>query len=481
MSIYDDLKDRVEFNIRHLALPWTKKFVEIPNTSKAYDPEWETNGLLEDACQLCIDYAQMIQIEGIDLQMHKDPGVSPLLLGKIPATKKEGHISIITYGHLDKQPYESQEWGEGLHPTKPVEKDGYLYGRGSVDDGYNFFTMLAIVKAYQELNIPHDEFILFYECSEESDIIDIAHWINKFQEQIGKPDVMLCLDDGSISRDIFSLTTSLRGNLWFRLKVTVLENSLHSGLASGIVPSSFRIARNLLERIECSKTGQMIQELQVSVPKQKQQEAIANIRFSGDEIHKSRCMCKGVQPVTLNLEELYLNNVWKAQMEVIGQSGIPSLEQAGNVLRDYTELLITLRTPPTLCVDEAFKTIKNILTSDVPYSAKVDVELDSAGNGWFSGELSTELLAAVDKHSMEVFGKSTILYGNGGTIPFVEMLQKRLPQTLLLVTGADLPDSGIHGPNERLDIEFLVKFAKTFACVMVDLCKVVPNNKLLAK
>ena len=473
MSIYDDLKLRVEYNIRHWALPWTKKFVAVPNTSKAFDPEWETNGRLETACQLCIEYAQAIQIEGIELEMHKDPGVSPLLLGRVAPSKQVGSIRIVTYGHLDKQPYHSEEWEEGLHPTTPVEKNGYLYGRGAVDDGYNFFTVLAVLKAFQELRIPHDEFLLFYECNEESGCTDIAHYLNKLKEQIGAPDVMFCLDEGSVSNQMFSLSTSLRGALNFSLKVSVLEKSMHSGVASGIVPSSFRIARELLERIESGKTGEMVPELQVPVPEQKLKEASANAKLNGSGIHTSLCMCKGVQPVTLNLEELYLNNVWKAQMEVIGQGGIPSLAQAGNVLRDHTELLVSLRTPPTLSCTAAFDTIKNILTSQVPYNAKVEVEMESFGDGWFSGHLSAALISTVDKHSMEVFGNPALLYGSGCTIPFIHLIQQQLPKTLLLVTGADLPDSGIHGPNERLDIEFLVRFAKTFACILVDLSKTI--------
>lgn len=477
MSIFDALKHQVELNVRDWALPWTKKFVEVPNTSKCFDPDWETNGLLERACSLCVEYAEAIQIQGLELQVHKDPGFAPLLLGKIASSKQTGFISIITYGHLDKQPYHPEEWAEGLHPTKPVEIDGHLYGRGAVDDGYNFFTVLAIVKAFQQLGIPHDQFILFYECCEESDIADIAHYVNKFKEQIGVPDVMLCLDDGSASNQVFSLTTSLRGVLNFRLKVAVLDKSMHSGVASGIVPSSFRIARDLLERIECSKTGQMIDALQVAIPEQKLKEAAMNVAFSGEDIYKSRCMCKGVKPVSLNLEELYINNVWKSQMEVIGQNGIPTLEQAGNVLRDHTELLISVRTPPTLVIAEAFKTIKSILTSQVPYDAKVEVEMENDGEGWFSGELSAALIDVIDKHSVGVFGKPALVLGNGGTIPFVELLQRKMPKTLLLVTGADLPDSGIHGPNERLDIEYLVKFAKTLACILVDLCSVASKNK----
>lgn len=62
------------------------------------------------------------------------------------------------------------------------------------------------------------------------------------------------------------MTTSLRGALIFTLNVEVLSEGVHSGDASGIVPDSFRIVRDLLSRIEDPKTGKVNPTFTVNVP-----------------------------------------------------------------------------------------------------------------------------------------------------------------------------------------------------------------------
>jgi acetylornithine deacetylase/succinyl-diaminopimelate desuccinylase-like protein len=36
--------------------------------------------------------------------------------------------TVLFYGHMDKQP-PFEGWSEGLHPYKPVVRDGLLYGK----------------------------------------------------------------------------------------------------------------------------------------------------------------------------------------------------------------------------------------------------------------------------------------------------------------------------------------------------------------
>jgi len=465
---YDRLKDQVETNLRTLAIPWLKRFIDIPNLSRNFDPEWETNGLLEQACNLCLEYAQEIGVQGYEARLYKDPGTTPLIFGSIAATKPEGHKNMMMYGHIDKQPHLTDGWREGLHPFKHVEENGLLYGRGSVDDGYNWFTVLALVKALQQLGIPHDRFILFYECDEESSSKDIPYYLNKFKDTIQVPDVMFCLDATSISRDIFSVSTTLRGCLNFDLKVRVLEKSMHSGVGSGIVPSSFRIARQLLDRIECPKSGKIIDDLQVEIPGDKLEQAVKAAKIQGTGVYDKFCFCKGVQPVSQDVQELYLNNIWRAQLEITGQSGIPLLQHSGNVLREETVLRCSLRLPPTLSGEEAFKTVHALLTQDVPYNAQVEVTSQGAGNGWSANQIPERVVEILDRHNQEIFGNPTLMYGCGGSIPFIKTIQDLLPSTLLFVSGVVLPDSNMHGPNEKIDLEYLTKFAKSLTCFLVD-------------
>lgn len=465
---HTELQAKVEHYLRTLALPWLEKFIAIPNLSRGYDLNWDTNGLLEQACEHCLDYAKLLDVKGYEAKLYKDAGKTPIVFGTIKATKTENVKRIILYGHIDKQPHLTEGWDQGLHPTIPVTKNGKLYGRGGVDDGYNWFTVLAILKAMQDTNTPHDEYVLFFECDEETASIDIPYYIEKFKDVIQTPHALFCLDASSINNNVFSISTTLRGCCNFDIRVRVLEKSMHSGVGSGIVPSTFRIMRQLLDRIECVKTGKIIDELQVEIPEDKLHQARHAALVQGETVHNQFCFCKGVKPVSDNIEELYLNNIWRSQLEVVGQKGIPHLHESGNVLREETILRCSLRLPPTLDGPTAFKTLHEILTKDPPYGAIVEVTCQSAGNGFSANKIPEQVIEILDKHNEKIFGTKTLMYGLGGSIPFIKTLQDLLPETLLFVSGIVLPDSAIHGPNENMDLEYWYKFSRSFTCFLVD-------------
>jgi acetylornithine deacetylase/succinyl-diaminopimelate desuccinylase-like protein len=245
----------------------------------------------------------------------------------------------------------------------------------------------------------------------------------------------------------------------------VLQKGAHSGVAGGIVPSSFRIARQLLARLEDQFTGQIIDELQVKIPEDKMEQA----SFAAQLVGKGEFEFIGdAQPVSEDPFELYLNNIWRPQLEVIGQEGIPSLSSSGNVLRHQTVLRLSLRLPPGAHWEESFAIVKGKLESSPPYQAEVRVELVTGADGWSSNEVPPKVMKILDSHNEEIFGSKTLMYGTGGSIPFVNMIQDRLPQALVLITGCDLPSSNIHAPDENIDPRFLGRFAQSLACFLAD-------------
>ena len=121
--------------------------------------------------------------------------------------------------------------------------------------------------ALKEQGIAHARAVIMIEASEESGSPDLPFYIDHLTARIGTPDLVVCLDSGCGNYEQLWLTTSLRGNLIGNLTVRVLTEGVHSGAASGIVPSSFRIARQLLSRIEDETTGEMkLEDLFVQIP-----------------------------------------------------------------------------------------------------------------------------------------------------------------------------------------------------------------------
>jgi acetylornithine deacetylase/succinyl-diaminopimelate desuccinylase-like protein len=161
---------------------------------------------------------------------------------------------VLLYGHLDKQP-EMVGWTEGYGPWVPRLEGDKLYGRGGADDGYAMFGALSALMALREQKVAHAHCVVLIEACEESGSYDLPYYVDHLAQRIGSPSLVVCLDSGCGNYDQLWMTTSLRGMASGTLTVEVLDEGVHSGDASGIVPSSFRILRRLLSRLEDEETG----------------------------------------------------------------------------------------------------------------------------------------------------------------------------------------------------------------------------------
>jgi acetylornithine deacetylase/succinyl-diaminopimelate desuccinylase-like protein len=360
-------------------------------------------------------------------------------------------------------------WEDGLGPWTPVQRDGRLYGRGGADDGYAIFATVAAIRALKEQKLPHSRIVVIIECCEESGSVDLPAYIDLLSDRIGTPRLVVCLDSGCGNYDQLWTTSSLRGSIVGNLTVEVLTEGVHSGDASGIVPSSFRIIRTLLDRIEDAKTGQIIPEwLHIEIPPERIEEARATARVLGDETWNKFPWINGMQPVTKDNLEVLLNRTWRPALAYTGQAGFPDLVQGGNVLRPKTSIKLSLRLPPTLDATNIDRRLKDLLESDPPYGAKVTFEPEKGGAGWEAPKVAPWLEASVDRASKTYFGKSAMSLGEGGSIPFMGMLGTRYPEAQFLITGVLGPHSNAHGPNEFLHINAAKNVTACVAQVLAD-------------
>lgn len=432
-------------------VPQLVEYIRIPNKSPMFDKDWAAHGHMDAAVKLMETWARgkLPLLPGATLEVVRLQGRTPLIYIEVPGQNDD---TVVLYGHLDKQP-EMTGWSEGLGPWTPVLKGDKLYGRGGADDGYAIFGSLAALLALQEQNIPHARCVILIEACEESGSYDLPHYVDHLAPRIGNPSLVVCLDSGCGNYDQLWLTTSLRGMTGGELTVQVLEEGVHSGDASGVVPSSFRILRELLSRLEDPATGQIKpKELYADIPPQRIEQAKAASKVLGKEIYAKFPFVDGMHPVTEDLTELVLNRTWRPQLAVTGADGLPPLESAGNVLRPKTSVKLSLRVPPTLDGAKAGEFVKQLLEKDPPYGAKVSFKLEKDGSGWNAPQLSPWLEQAVAEASQHYFGAPAAYMGEGGSIPFMGMLGAKFPQAQFLITGVLGPHSNAHGPNEFLHI-----------------------------
>ena len=446
-------------------VPTLQQYIRIPNQSPLFDPEWRANGHMHRAVELARRWVESQNIAGLTIEVKEIEGRTPVIFMEIEGDAKS---TVLMYGHLDKQPA-MVGWEEGLGPWTPVLRDGRLYGRGGADDGYAIFATVAAIRTLKEQKAPHSRIVVIIECCEESGSIDLPSYIDMLADRIGTPRLVVCLDSGCGNYEQLWMTTSLRGSIVGNLNVEVLTEGVHSGDASGIVPSSFRIIRMLLDRLEDAKTGQIIPEwLSIDIPQNRIEEAKATARVLGDEIWNKFPFANGTQPITKDPVELLLNRTWRSALAYTGQAGLPDLVQGGNVLRPKTSIKLSLRIPPTLDATDIDLKLKELFETDPPYGAKVVFEPEKAGAGWEAPIVAPWLEESVDRASKTYFGRGAMTFGEGGSIPFMGMLGVRYPEAQFLITGVLGPHSNAHGPNEFLHIQTAKNVTAVVAQVLAD-------------
>ncbi len=430
-------------------VPSLVEYIEIPNKSPAFDPDWESAGHMERAVELIADWCQKHAVEDQKLEVVRIPGRTPLILIEIPG---EIDDTVLLYGHLDKQP-EMTGWRDDLGPWKPVIEDDKLYGRGGADDGYAAFASLTAIEALRRQDRPHARCVIVIEACEESGSPDLPYYIDHLADRIGRPSLVVCLDSGCGNYDQLWSTTSLRGLVTGTLRVDVLEEGVHSGDASGVVPSSFRVLRQLLDRIDDPETGVVVDPaFGAEIPEARRQQAVVAADALGDGVYNKFPFVEGMQPVTIDRAELVLNRTWRPALSITGVDGLPGLDQAGNVLRPGTALKLSLRLAPTADAEAARDRLRTLLEADPPSGARVRFEPDEPGGGWDAPHLAPWLESAIDAASRAQFGAPAVFMGEGGSIPFMGMLGEKFPDAQFLITGVLGPGSNAHGPNEFLHL-----------------------------
>jgi acetylornithine deacetylase/succinyl-diaminopimelate desuccinylase-like protein len=455
-------------------VPQLTQYIEVPAKSPAFDKDWAAHGYLETVLRNAASWVEAQKVEGLTLEIVRMEGRTPVLFFEVAASGTQTAETVLMYGHLDKQP-EFNGWRNDLGPWTPKYEDGKLFGRGGADDGYAVYASITAVQALKAQNAPHPRIVGLIETCEESGSYDLLPYVDALRPRLGEVALVICLDSGAGNYDQLWLTSSLRGMASGVLKVEVLTEGVHSGDASGLVPSSFRIMRQVLDRLEDSATGRLLPaSFHCEVPADRLAQARATAAILGDEIYKrfpwAHYDCDGATafalPTTTEPVQALLNRTWSPTLSVTGADGFPELKNAGNVLRPYTAFKLSLRLPPLVDAPEAVAKLKALLEDNAPYQAKVTFHAEGAATGWNAPSTAPWFEQALNEASTAHFGAPCGYIGQGGTIPLMNMLSKGFPKAQMMVCGVLGPKSNAHGPNEFLHVPYAKKLTAAVAHVI---------------
>ncbi len=457
-------------------VPALTEYIAIPAKSPMFAPDWEQQGHLETVLRNAADWVLAQKVAGLTLEIVRQPGRTPVLFFEVEGTQDKAASSptVLMYGHLDKQP-EFDGWRSDLGPWTPKYENGKLYGRGGADDGYAVYASIAAVQELKRQGVPHPRILGLIETCEESGSRDLLPYVDALRPRLGDVGLVICLDSGAGNYDQLWLTTSLRGMASGTLKVEILTEGVHSGDASGVVPSSFRILRQVLDRLEDSKTGRLLPaSFHCEVPAERMAQMRDTAAILGEETYArfpwAHYDCGGstlfALPTTTDPVQALVKRTWEPTLSVTGAEGLPALQDAGNVLRPYTAFKLSLRLPPLVDAAACVQEMKALLEDNAPYQARVTWQGLSGASGWNAPAMDGWFEDALNAASQAHFGASCGYIGQGGTIPLMNMLSQGFPKAQMMVCGVLGPKSNAHGPNEFLHVPYAKKLTAAVAQVI---------------
>lgn len=471
MALGDDVRAVIDRAWHDDIEPTLHDYIRIPNESPAFDPDWDAHGHMAAAVALVHGWMERrlaaAGIAGATVTEHHLPGRTPVIVADIPATPgAEGAGTVLLYGHLDKQP-PMLPWSDGLGPWEPVRRGDRLYGRGSADDGYAAFAAIAAIEAVRAAGGAHGRCVVLIEASEESGSPDLPAHVEALGERLGSPDLVVCLDSGCATYDRLWVTTSLRGFVGMTVRVDVLAAGVHSGSAGGVVPSSFRLLRLLLDRIEDPATGELlVPGLHAPIPAEREAQLHVAVEAAGDAVGGLFPFVDGVEPTGATAADRLRNRTWRPAVEVIAADGLPVVGHGGNVLRPFTTCELVFRLPPPVDAAVAAEALRQALSTDPPGGARVTIDVRFAQSGWDAPPTAAWLADALEAASLAAFGAPVAAIGEGVSIPFMGMLGERFPDAQFLVTGVLGPAAGHHGPDEHLVVPYAAGVTHAVAVVL---------------
>jgi acetylornithine deacetylase/succinyl-diaminopimelate desuccinylase-like protein len=451
-------------------------YIAIPAKSPMFDADWASHGYIDTVVRNTASWIEAQKVPGLRLEVVRLPGQTPILFFEVAATRSNAQQTVLMYGHLDKQP-EFSGWRSDLGPWTPKYLDGKLYGRGGADDGYAAYAAIAAIQALKSQQVEHPRIVGLIETCEESGSPNLLQYIDALGSRLGDVGLVVCLDSGAGNYDQLWLTNSLRGVAGGVLKVQILSEGVHSGDASGLVPSSFRIMRQVLDRLEDSATGRLLPAaFHCEVPLERLAQARATAAILGEAVHQNfpwaHYDCDGAKtfalPTTSDPLQGLLNRTWAPTLSVVGVDGFPDMKDAGNVLRPYTAFKLSLRLPPLVDAEAAVQQLKTLLEDNAPYQAQVTFAPGGQATGWNAPATAPWFEQALNAASSTYFGAPCGYVGQGGTIPLMNMLSKGFPKAQMMVCGVLGPKSNAHGPNEFLHVPYAKKLTAAVAQVIAQ-------------
>lgn len=401
-----------------------------------------------------------LKARGVDCAVVETDG-HPVVYGHLQG--RDNGPTVLVYGHYDVQPPDPvEEWQSD--PFDPVVKDGFVYARGASDDKGQLFCYIAALDAIKNagLQVPVNLRFLF-DGEEEIGSPSLRNFLLRHDE-ILKSDVVAISDGTQAAPGVPAITYGLRGLAYLQIDVEGPRQDLHSGIYGGVVINPLNALVWILSRLKDEEEHIRIEGFydDVVVPDEEERKMLRSLPFDGDQLMEYlgvRALGgeKEFHPIERKLVRptLDVNGIWGGYSGPGAKTVIPSRAGAK----------ISMRLVPNQRYKKVTALAEEYIKKIAPSGVIVKVTPMEGTDPVLVDIKSKEIQIA--SRALEIaFGRPPVFMREGGSIPVVSLFAELMKSKPLLLIGFGRPDDGVHGPNERFNLEDFFKGIKAVVALL---------------
>ncbi|MFY1678682.1 MULTISPECIES: dipeptidase [unclassified Streptomyces] len=400
------------------------------------------------------------------VEVWETPG-APAVYAEWPA-ESEDAPTVLVYGHHDVQPAAREDGWDG-DPFEPVVRDGGLHARGAADDkGQVLFHSLGVRAhlAATGRTAPAVTLRLLVEGEEESGSPHFRALVEAHAERLAA-DAVVVSDTGMWSRDTPTVCTGMRGLAECEIRLYGPDQDIHSGSFGGAVPNPATVAARLVAALHDEDERVAIPGFYDGVVELTDRERALFAELPFDESEWLRTA--NSHAVHGERGHTTLERVWaRPTAEVNGIGSGYQGPGSKTIIPAAASVKLSFRLVAGQDPDRVEKAVRAWVGERLPAGVRGEVEFAPATRPCLT-PLDHPALKSLTRAMERAFDGPVRYTREGGSGPAADLRDVLGGPVLFL--GVSVPSDGWHGPNEKIEIELLLKGAEAAAHLWSDLAE----------